>query len=201
MSRPVPTASFWHQFPVRAAASALRFVPRIPAARLEDLLPGVEDVEITLSHRSGDRALGHGEAFVLALAVARLQPERMFEIGTAGGAATLLMARQAPGARIDTLDLGNEAPSLGEQRGQPPWQDLATVGRAFQDTPEAERITQHFGDSAGSTTRRSPGRSTSCWSTARTPTSTSARTRALRCACCGRAAWWSGTTATTCRPV
>jgi hypothetical protein len=58
------------------------------------------------------------------------------------------MARQAPAARIDTLDLGNERPSLGEQRGQPPWQDLDTIGRAYKDSPHADRVHQHFGDSA-----------------------------------------------------
>jgi predicted O-methyltransferase YrrM len=147
-AQPVPAAPFWGQFPVRAALAALPYVPRIPAARLEALFPGVGDLEITLSHETRDRALNHGEALVLSLITAWLRPRRIFEIGTASGQATLLMARQAPGARIDTMDLGNHAPSLGQQRGQPPWQDLTRIGIAFRDTPVEAQVEQHFADSA-----------------------------------------------------
>jgi predicted O-methyltransferase YrrM len=146
--RTVEGAPFWGQFPARAALAALPYVPRIPAARLEDLFPGVGDLEITLRHETRDRALNHGEAFVLSLITAWLRPRRIFEIGTASGQATLLMARQAPEAQIDTMDLGNHAPSLGEQRGQPPWQDLTQIGVAFRGTPAEGRVTQHFADSA-----------------------------------------------------
>lgn len=121
---------------------------RIPKAQLERIFPGIGDIEISLSHDTLERALGHGEAFVLSLITAWLQPRRIFEIGTASGQGTLLMARQAPEARIDTLDLGNERPSLGVQRGQPPWQDLDTIGRAYKESPHADRVHQHFGDSA-----------------------------------------------------
>ncbi len=58
------------------------------------------------------------------------------------------MARQAAEARIDTLDLGNDRPSLGQQRGQPPWQDLSSIGAAYRDAGVADRVVQHFGDSA-----------------------------------------------------
>ena len=146
--RPVEAAPFWGQFPVRAALAALPYVPRIPAARLEALFPGIADLEITIRHETRDRALNHGEAYVLSLITAWLRPRRIFEIGTASGQATLLMARQAPEAQIDTMDLGNEAPSLGQQRGQPPWQDLSQIGIAFHGTPAEAQVTQHFADSA-----------------------------------------------------
>lgn len=152
MRRPPPQAvrpqPLRHAFPLRAAAAAYPRLLRIPAARLEQLCPGIDELAITLRHTTHARALDHGEAYVLSLLTAYLQPRRIVEIGTASGQATLLMARQAPEARIDTLDLGNEAPSLGEQRGQPPWTDLSTIGAAFRGTEHAERITQHFGDSA-----------------------------------------------------
>jgi predicted O-methyltransferase YrrM len=144
----VPAAPFWGQFPVRAALAALPYVPRIPAARLEALFPGVGEREITIRHETRDRALNHGEAFVLSLITAWLRPRRIFEIGTASGQATLLMALQAPEAQVDTMDLGNEAPSLGQQRGQPPWQDLSQIGIAFRGTPAEAHVTQHFADSA-----------------------------------------------------
>lgn len=142
------TIPWWTQFPARAAASSLRWVPRVPAAQLEDLFPGIDRVEVTLTHRGGDRALAHGEAFVLALITACVQPELILEIGTAGGHGTVLMAGQAPAARIVTLDLGNEAASLGVQRGQPPWRDLSTIGTAYRDAGYTDRVTQHFVDSA-----------------------------------------------------
>lgn len=136
------------QFPVRAWLRALPFVPRVPATTVEHLLPGAEDVELTLRHQTRDRALGPGEAYVLSLVTAWLQPQRVFEIGTASGQATLLMARQAPEAHIDTLDLGDEDASLGQQSGQPPLQDLSAIGVAYREGGVEDRVTQHLGDSA-----------------------------------------------------
>lgn len=144
----VQTIPWWTQFPARAAASALWWVPRVPAAQLEQVFPGIDQVEVTLKHHAGDRALAHGEALVLALITALVQPQRILEIGTAGGQGTMIMAEQAPRARIDTVDLGNEVPSLGQQRGQPPWQDLSTIGAAYRAAGHGDRVTQHFADSA-----------------------------------------------------
>lgn len=144
----IATESLRHQFPLRAAATAFPRLIRIPKAQLEQIFSGIGELEISLSHNTLERALGHGEAFVLSLITAWLQPRRIFEIGTASGQGTLLMARQAIDARIDTLDLGNERPSLGVQRGQPPWQDLDTIGRAYKESPHTDRVHQHFGDSA-----------------------------------------------------
>lgn len=147
----IPAASdyvWWQGFPARAALRALPYLPRIPQAVLDDVFPGIDELEITLRHRTRARALNHGEAFVLALITAYTEPERIFEIGTASGQATLLMAEQAPAARIDTIDLGNERPSLGTQRGQPPWQDVSTIGIAYRESPHADRVRQHYADSA-----------------------------------------------------
>lgn len=144
----IATEPIRHQFPLRAAAAAFPRLVRIPRAQLESIFPGIEDIEVVLRHDTLERSLGHGEAFVLSLITAWLKPQRIFEIGTASGQGTLLMARQAPDARIDTLDLGNERPSLGTQRGQPPWQDLETIGRAYKESPHVDRVRQHFGDSA-----------------------------------------------------
>lgn len=144
----VQTVPWWSQFPARAAIGALPYVPRIPLTRLEWLFPRIGDLEVTVRHETEDRALTHGEALVLSLVTAYVKPRRILEIGTASGQAVVLMARQAPEATIDTIDLGNETPSLGQQRGQPPWQDLSTVGAAYRDAGLDERVTQHFADSA-----------------------------------------------------
>lgn len=148
MPAAVTTIPWWSEFPARAALAALRSVPRVPATQLEQLFPGIDAVEVSLRHHVGDRALAHGEAFVLALITAYTEPAHILEIGTASGQGTALMAAQAPRAQIDTLDLGNERPSLGQQRGQPPWQDLSTIGAAYRDAGVGDRVNQHFADSA-----------------------------------------------------
>jgi predicted O-methyltransferase YrrM len=115
---------------------------------LEDVLPGVDELTISMRHEVKGRALMHGEAYVLSLITAYLRPRRIFEIGTASGQGTLLMARQAPGAQIDTLDLGAGTPSLGVQRDEPPVSDLEGIGAAYREAEHEASITQHFGDSA-----------------------------------------------------
>lgn len=148
MTDPVATIPWWTQFPARAALSSLRWVPRVPTTQLESVFPGIDEVKVALSHRSGNRSLAHGEALVLSLITAYTQPERILEIGTASGQGTTLMAEQAPRATIHTLDLGNDRPSLGQQRGQPPWQDLSAVGAAYRAAGHGDRVAQHFADSA-----------------------------------------------------
>ena len=130
----------------RAVASAIH-VRHLPEVALEDALPAIGDLEITIAHRFRQRGLPHGDAYVLSLITAYLQPERIFEIGTGTGEGTVLMARQAPNARIDTLDLGTCLPTLGTQRGDLPLAGAA-VGGAFRDSPCTPRITQHLADSA-----------------------------------------------------
>jgi predicted O-methyltransferase YrrM len=130
----------------RAAASALALA-RLPVAPLAEIFPGIEELEVSHCHRVRPRGLPHGEAYVLALITAWASPARILEIGTGTGEGTLLLARQAPHARIETLDLGSEDASLGVQHADRPL-ERDPVGRAFQATAAAERITQHFGDSA-----------------------------------------------------
>jgi len=137
-----------HLFHLRMALSAARFVPRLPSAVLEELFPGIDELTIPMRHEVRERALLYAEAYVLSLITAYAEPKRIFEIGTATGQSTLLMARQAPEAAIDTLDLGAETPALGVQSDEPPWADVDSIGAAFHATEHAGRITQHFGDSA-----------------------------------------------------
>jgi predicted O-methyltransferase YrrM len=146
----VPYSPTWrdHLFNLRMAASSIRYVPRLPVEMLEAIFPGIDDKTVTLRHAVRGRSLPHGEAYVLSLITAFADPSRIFEIGTASGQSTLLMAKQAPRATVDTLDLGTEASSLAKQPGEPPVADPETIGAAFRGTPEGNRIRQHFGDSA-----------------------------------------------------
>ena len=132
---------------LKRGAAAAPYFRKMPEGFLSDVLPGVGDVPITIQHDYEARGLPYGEGYVLSLITAYLQPERIFEIGTGTGGATLLMARQAPEARIDTLDLGTEASSLGVQKGDEPI-DYGEVGQLYRESPHADRITQHLGDSA-----------------------------------------------------
>jgi predicted O-methyltransferase YrrM len=142
-------ASWRHQlFLLRRAARSARDLRRLDGATLSDLFPGVDELEVSMRHTFRPRGLPHGDAYVLALITAQVQPGRIFEIGTGTGEGTLLMARNAPGARIDTLDLGAQADaSLGEQRGDAPL-GADAVGSAFRGTEFEDSITQHLGDSA-----------------------------------------------------
>ncbi len=84
------------------------------------------------------------EQFALGALAGLRQPRRIFEIGTFDGSTTLLLARMVPTAQIYTLDL-----PLGTVDGT---NDLALAkvdgaGSRFRDAPEADRITQIYGDS------------------------------------------------------
>lgn len=149
-SSPATVELSWrdHLFHLRMATAAARFVPRLPRAALEDLFPGIEALTITMRHEVRERALLYGEAYVLSLITAHVRPRNIFEIGTASGQATLLMARQASEAKIDTLDLGRAEATLGVQEDEPPWSDVESIGEAYRASEHAGRITQHFGDSA-----------------------------------------------------
>lgn len=137
-----------HLSHLRMALSAGRYIPRLPSAPLDELFPGIEELTISMRHEVRERALLYAEAYVLSLITAFIQPKRIFEIGTATGQSTLLMARQAPDAEIETLDLGSAPPALGVQTDEPPWADLGSIGAAFRSTEHETRITQHLGDSA-----------------------------------------------------
>jgi predicted O-methyltransferase YrrM len=137
-----------HLFHLRMAASSVRFVPRLPSAVLQELFPGIDELTISMRHEVRERALMYAEAYVLSLITAFTRPRRIFEIGTATGQSTLLMARQAPDAVIETLDLGSALPALGVQADEPPWADVDAIGAAFRGTEHDARITQHLGDSA-----------------------------------------------------
>jgi predicted O-methyltransferase YrrM len=135
-------------FSVRMAVSAVPSMRRLAVAPLEGLFLGIEKLTISIQHEPHDRGLPYGEAFVLSLITAYLRPRRIFEIGTASGQSTLLMARQAPEAQIETLDLGKAIPTLGREAYEPPVQDTDTIGSAYRDSVFTDQITQHFGDSA-----------------------------------------------------
>ena len=97
---------------------------------------------------------GHTTEFelkVISNLAHRLQPKRIFEIGTFEGRTTLNMAINAPNATIVTLDLpGSE---LGNTQleiavGEARYIDKQQSGERFLNHPASSRITQVYGDSA-----------------------------------------------------
>jgi Methyltransferase domain len=87
---------------------------------------------------------------VLAALAKLLECETVFEFGTYLGETSWLLAHNRPGARVFTLDFpGLEAARRAELDVTDP-EYFATWDRGarFRGTPEAERITQLFGDSA-----------------------------------------------------
>jgi len=88
-----------------------------------------------------------GVACLVALAEAT-RAERIFEIGTYNGLTALALAANLPHVRIDTLDL---PPDLVPELPLAESDELhlsRAASRRYEGRPEADRITQHLGDSA-----------------------------------------------------
>jgi hypothetical protein len=115
----------------------------------------VGDVELPL--RLHDLAAADGnvstlELSVLALLVSTRRPLVIWEIGTFDGRTTRALAANAPeGAVVHTLDLpasGLATTAHALTPSEKGYVRKPTSGARFAGTPEAARITQHFGDSA-----------------------------------------------------
>jgi predicted O-methyltransferase YrrM len=115
---------------------------------LLDVWPDIEGVPVeigTVEYRLSN--LSPTEQYAIA-AIAKLrQPAAIFEIGTYDGATTLLLARNAPGARVLTLDLDRETASTATVPGEARNARSGRVGSRFTGSAEADRIEQLYGDS------------------------------------------------------
>ena len=91
------------------------------------------------------------ELLALTAIARKVAPRRVFEFGTFLGSTTLHLARACPNAEIFTLDLQNTSDlSIPLERGDAILNELATGNRErrrFKGRPEAERITELYGDS------------------------------------------------------
>jgi hypothetical protein len=122
--------------------------PKAPSKLIAEIIPNLDDIAVdlgTIRFRTSNQ--DPLERFFLGAWCQAYQPKRIFEIGTYDGTTTLLMARNAPGAEIFTLDL---PPSDAESATFSPEVDHVRgggVGASFRDAPEAERITQLLGNS------------------------------------------------------
>jgi predicted O-methyltransferase YrrM len=108
------------------------------------------DIKI-LEARSTNGNVSVFEVFALNVIAAAMAPKSIFEIGTFDGRTTLNLAANCPAdSKIVTLDL--PAAKLGQTRFELEDYDKSYVikpasGQRFHGKPEAEKITQIFGDS------------------------------------------------------
>jgi len=113
-----------------------------------------KDVEIQLPIRNYvDGMLPTEHALALASLLMADQPSEVLEIGTYMGHTSKLMASNLPTAKIHTVDLPLQtmpAPSGPGELVKDDFHLIAgrVVGREFKNQPCANRITQHFGDTA-----------------------------------------------------
>ncbi len=119
-----------------------------PWREIFEAFPGVEHVNVAMGTiRYTNNNLDPFEQFALGAICQLRKPRRIFEIGTFDGATTMILARSAPHADIFTLDLPADAASAATDAIEAANAAAGLVGARFRDKPEAERITQLFGDS------------------------------------------------------
>jgi predicted O-methyltransferase YrrM len=128
-----------------------RWVPT-PRTSLNRLYPAIdtESVQINLDNFSnGD--VSNYELFLLCLLAKHVKAKAIFEIGTFLGATTFNLALSNPAAKIYTLDLPTKdalSKEILDTELHLVEASTAAHGRKrFHGTPQAEQITELFGDS------------------------------------------------------
>ena len=144
------------EYAALAADGAVSKIPSrdfraIPAVWPDSIMGPLEGLHLRIG-KYEDGMLPVEDAVILAYLLAREQPTVVLEIGTYMGHTTRMMAENCPNAVIHTLDLPPEF-NEGEDAVKMPKDDLhlirkRQVGREFAGLPCADRIRQHFGDSA-----------------------------------------------------
>jgi predicted O-methyltransferase YrrM len=113
---------------------------KAPLIDLADTYPGADRLSVDLGTvRYLKWNMDPTERFVLGMLAQICQPRRIFEIGTFDGAATLVLAMNAPDAMIDTLDLHPDDPRSAAARGE-----IGAAGEQLEGRPERDRIRQHY---------------------------------------------------------
>ena len=108
----------------------------LPSRKLNDLLPGIDSVQVTAPateiFRPRDMVVPLTELMTLAAICRYRQPREVFEFGTHTGSSTLVMAINVPDQTgITTLD----------------FEQSEMIGSAFRNTEYSSRIHQIYGDS------------------------------------------------------
>jgi predicted O-methyltransferase YrrM len=136
---------------------------KLPRLELNQILPGVEAVDISIV-APFDRVLGstlYLEELASLLGLVKYSgAKKILEIGTFDGSTTLNLAANTPAdAQIVTLDLPPNEPNDPALATPKEYQNKTrkTVGEKFRGSPFAKKITQVFGDSAAIDWSELPG--------------------------------------------
>jgi hypothetical protein len=126
---------------------------QIPAVKLSHLLgDGHASIQLDVQ-RYEDGMLPNDQAVALLSLAVLDDPATVLEIGTFCGHTTKLLAQNLPRAIVHTVDLPPDFQAENDPVGTLPKDDFhliasRCVGREFHGQPEAQRIVQHFGDTA-----------------------------------------------------
>ena len=125
----------------------------IPEIKLGEILGDRKaDIHMTVT-RYEDGMLPSDQAMVLLAVLVAESPREVLEIGTFMGHTSRLMAENLPTAIINTVDLPEDFSPESDPVTGIPKDDFhlikeRRVGREYKNEPCAERIRQHFGDTA-----------------------------------------------------
>lgn len=130
-----------------------RQLEAIPEVSLGEILD-VRKTAIKLNvQKYEDGMLPVNDAIALLSLLTAEKPGEVLEIGTFMGHTTKAMAENLPGALIHTVDLPPDFSVQQDSKDGPPKDDFhliqqRVVGREFKGQDVAQRIRQHFGDTA-----------------------------------------------------
>jgi predicted O-methyltransferase YrrM len=110
--------------------------PTIPTEELLSVLPAAGEMQIDLHYEFSWWNIDANSLAALTALALSTKAEQIFEFGTYTGVATRQLATSCPTATIHSIDFPIDAAAH------------FTPGQAFHGTPEAERITQLYGDSS-----------------------------------------------------
>ena len=142
-----------HPLQDRARNQTERKLESIPQTTIGEIL-GARKTAIKLNvQRYEDGMMPVNDAIALLSILTVEKPKEVLEIGTFMGHTTKAMAENLPEATIHTLDLPPDFSIQQDPKDGPPKDDFhlitkRVVGREFKDLPLAQRIKQHFGDTA-----------------------------------------------------
>lgn len=148
-------ASFGAAHPLqdRARNQAERELKVIPEITLGEIL-GARKTTIKLNvQKYEDGMLPINDAIALLSILMAEKPKEVLEIGTFMGHTTRAMAENLPDVMIHTVDLPPDFSVQQNSKDGPPKDDFhliaqRIVGREFEGQAVAQRIKQHFGDTA-----------------------------------------------------
>jgi predicted O-methyltransferase YrrM len=120
----------------------------LPTIAPETLAPTTAEFTVTRPSEWGG-SMTITEISSLCYLVAARKPRKVLEIGTFKGLTTLNIAKNAPDAEVHTVDL---PPDFNPEATEYDTKDKGIILRRgtyyYASLPEAQRIRQHFGDSA-----------------------------------------------------